>query len=178
MAGSLPRAYAVRVQDLFDDYEQTTRQQDFLLTGSRALLVPTRYAKKAPEKIHRSNTRDMHARLVKLYDQRLRGIHDNGIARLSLWSDLHQEHLRPCSHQKAGAHCCVRIGHLVPGGRLHAAKSRLCHRGICGAAETRYIAGKGRAGGLGRHRSVAEARFHRATRELCGGLRRVEKKVR
>ncbi|CAO2657954.1 Nn.00g072140.m01.CDS01 [Neocucurbitaria sp. VM-36] len=88
---------ATRVKDLYEDREQTDRQQGSLFVAKMKLPVPTSNDSTAlREKRH--DMKSVYVRVLKLYDARLKWIHDSGVTRLSIWSDWFQEHHKPTIH--------------------------------------------------------------------------------
>lgn len=84
---------APRVQDLYDDRDQTNRQQGALFVANLK-LAKSDYNIDTHNEAH--HDREItYTRALKLYDTRLEYIQEECIKRLSIWSDWFQERRKP-----------------------------------------------------------------------------------
>jgi hypothetical protein len=88
---------APRVKDLYDDREQTTRQQGAFFGALMSAKKPTTWDHNISTHIEPepSDLEVMYTRLLALYDARQMHIQHSAVSRLSLWSDWWQEHHKP-----------------------------------------------------------------------------------
>ena len=84
---------APRVQDVYDDREQMKRQQSALVVANNNLTKSDHTIDTLSEAHH--DREIAYTRAMMLYETRLEYIHEEGIKRLSIWSDWFQEHRKP-----------------------------------------------------------------------------------
>jgi hypothetical protein len=88
---------APRVKDLYDDREQTTRQQGAFFGALMTAKKPTIRDHNIPMPVdpEPSDLEVMYTRILALYDARQLHIQQSAVQRLGLWSDWWQEHRKP-----------------------------------------------------------------------------------
>ncbi|KAF2127978.1 hypothetical protein P153DRAFT_294200 [Dothidotthia symphoricarpi CBS 119687] len=82
---------AYYAQDLYTDYDQTSRQEGSLFIAM--LKFPTPKLDHTHDVVESEHTalEDVYYRVLRLYDERRKYIHEQGARRLGLWADWYRE---------------------------------------------------------------------------------------